>query len=72
MSGMGVRYALFLRVPRIVRPVHIIDLPRTDAVKLNNRFTLRPTHVFLPGRGTENNFHSWLVLFAGQWHEKFQ
>ena len=38
--------ALFLRVPRIVRGIHIIDLPRADAVKLNYRIAFRPRRVF--------------------------
>ena len=38
--------ASFLCVPRIVRGIHIINLPRSDAMKLNYRISFRPSCVF--------------------------
>src|SRR5213083_2930241 len=38
--------ALFLRVSRVVRRVDIVDLPRSDTVKLNDRFAFGPGGMF--------------------------
>ena len=40
----------FLRVPRIVSRIYVVDLPRSDAVKLDNCFTFRPRRVFHASR----------------------
>src|SRR5262245_18547104 len=49
MSDAIVGNALLLCVPRVVRRIDVVDLPRTDPVKLNNRIALRPRRVFHSG-----------------------
>ena len=44
-SGEAKR-ALFLRSSRIVGRIHIVDLPRTDAMELNDCFSFEPGSVF--------------------------
>jgi hypothetical protein len=39
----------FLRVPRVVGGIDVIDLPRADAMKLDDCFALRPRRVFHAG-----------------------
>src|SRR5882724_2404104 len=44
LSSVG--NALFLRVSRVVRRIDIVDLPRSDPVKLNDRFAFGPGGMF--------------------------
>src|SRR5206468_5687197 len=42
----GTNETLFLRVPRIVGGIHIIDLPRADPMELDHSLSFGPRRVF--------------------------